>query len=368
MTYFTIIWNNSIENSLVQLNELQSKGYKIKTKSESVHIKILSCYFQTDITNLDIFTDFEKTIISNNNLIQYLERYENEVKHDELLRRVIYELGCDNLMTNIHSMKHSLSKKIATVPEVEIETKTLLENTYNEDLEKLCPLNVHDGSSFYYTNEENGELELLEPHHIFHYQGHCYNMDSIFRYIQHGGVINLDETYVKRFFLKSGYVSFKNEKMSTDDFMNKTYHIDTITLDISDNNITSLINSHLPNTIKTLLANGNPIGNNYHVDLEELKILNLSNCLIKDLNFAKIPSSVTLLDLSNNENITSFKNIDHMKNLRVLNLVNTGIKKIQYNQFNSLNKSHKDLTLKVTVSKGQKFTGSKPEWLKIIEK
>ena len=382
MTILSSIWNLNPDHANDQLNELITKGYLLKTKSSNVYIKILSCFTGVNLDRIQIFTDFERIILSNELLIKNLERFENNTDHDELLRKAIYQLGTENIMSKIKDIRSSFtSVEVKSVEEMKgvevkgveevksekevIEYKSMLENTYESSLKDTCPFNPHDDNSFFFDDPVSGERKLLEPHHIFHYKGHCFDIDTVYRYVLNGGVINLDEEYIKRFLNKSGAIDFSNCNLGEKELRNKTYHFDVKVLKINNNHITSLIGSHFPTSLTTLIANNNPIGDNYYIkdEIPNLLILDLSNCGFKSFDCDRIPNTVIVLNLSNNPNLRSIRNKSRLIHLRQLNICNTNIGSFDLSQLYSIRTGENKDKLVIIHSEDQKFKKTGPSWV-----
>lgn len=362
----------------VSLESLIKKRYQPKTKSHNVYVKIISCLSMTP----EFFnSDCDREIIENPKFIEILENPLDGESHSDLFVRAIYECGKDreyfleSTRKLIEERDLQIAREIEENEQLNREIKqkeekagTLLENTYDSSMDDVCPFNIHDGSSFYATNPETGENELLKPHHIFQFKGHCYDIDSIYSYIcKHGGEIDLDQQYIKRFFAKNGKVDFSSEGLTTDSLKKKTYHENTRTLDLSNNYITSLNGVHLPDSVAYLILDGNPLGANYFLDNAggNVSILSMRNCGIEILDCKHLKKTIKHLDIRDNRNLTSIHSLGEMNILSKLDIRGTGIKKIDCAKFKSIGKENHKLV--IYCDSGVTFKHHNQDWIKIIE-
>lgn len=401
MTLLSTLWNMNIQTAKQQLETLLSKRYRINTKSSNVYIQILSCIHMKNIGSQLKFTPFEIEILNHPNFISVMESIENEVSHEELLLKTIYICGKYELIDKINSMRKTMSSDVSKLnqekeekeerkereereenerkereererrerEEEELRKKSLHDNTYNENVETLCPLNPHDDDSFYTFDPVTNERILIQPHKIFHHKGKCYDYDSIFRYIKAGGHLNLDHDYIRRFLKENGGVDFSNLGMTDEDFRNKVYHEDTKSLDLSNNHLTSLLNCHLPTTLKSLIATNNPIGSNFNlkVDTPALMVLSLKNCSIISFDCERVPNTLISLNLSGNKGLKYVYNKSRLINLLSLDISDTSIYTLDFSQFMTINDTSKNRKLKIICNKGMKYKKIKPDWIEVIE-
>ena len=207
ISLFTI-WSLSEHDAEMSLETLLKKGYKLNTESTNVYVKIMSCIIKVP----NVFAlEIEKQIVSDSKFLEILENPEEGESHNNLLIRAVYETGKNHEMFKIRKLqeetavREAVERKKKHAEEIKMKEEKaglLLENTYLLPTNDICPLNTHDESSFYSVDPKTGSRELLKPHHIFQYKGHCYDIDSIFRYIITGGHINLESQYIKRIFNK----------------------------------------------------------------------------------------------------------------------------------------------------------------------
>ena len=364
MSLLATIWNLTEKNAELTLDKMVRQGYSPKTSSTDPYIKILSCFDESGIVN-NKFSDFERSILRNRSFIPELERNAESTEHYELLFKALHFIGTQEIMGKISSLRTSMQQDVI---KHEIEEKTernkykqsdlpgedskqdnnedyeftedtkqrkqksstsnnpsYYDNTWASKLGDICPLDPHDENAFYSIDPLTKEKVLLEPHHIFHYQGHCFNYDSIFRYVKAGGVINLDKEYIRKFLNASGAVSFRGLHLTDEQLRNKIYHEETKILDLSDNNITSLLDMHLPYDLTMLIVSNNTIRTNLNLkkDTPNLKFLTLSNCGLTEIDCDRFPKTLIDLDLSNNPNLRMIYNKRSLINLRVLKIANT---------------------------------------------
>ena len=341
ISLFTIWSLNELDANL-SLKQLIIKGYTINTKSTNVYIKIMSCLNK----NSNIFhLDIEKQIISDPKFIEILETNLEGESHNDLLIRAIYETGKNYDMFRIKKLQKETAER--EIAEKRKNAGLLLENTYDSNIDNICPLNVHDESSFYTINPKTGKRELLKEHHIFQYKGQCYNIDSIFRYIIEGGHINLDSHYIKRIFNKEGKIDYSNQGLTSEILKNKTYHKDIKVIDISNNVIDNLNGVHFPKTVNMLIIDNNPLGNNYFIDDSggSIIILSMKNCGIITLDCKYLQKSIKHLDLRDNKDLTGLHSLGELSSLSKLDIRNTGIKKLDCSKFKSIGKNHHKLII-----------------------
>lgn len=358
------IWNSNIEVAKNSLDQLVNQGFIIKTDSEYIYNRILSCFYGTD---LSIFNNFELKLINNNFFHLELDRlYNNGTDHENILLEAIYHTG-EHHSSDINKDLQNEIKIRAKERKLKEATKrfSLLENTYKEEIDELCPLD-RDGSSFYYYNPNTKENELLKPHHIFHVKGHCYDIDAIFQYIRSGGRINLDDSYIKKFFNDKGMVDFSNQGLTSSLLDNKTYHKGTKNINLENNMITTLHNINLPNELLILSIDNNPLGDNYKLNkCDDLQILSMRNCDLTVVDFKYLPKYLIKLDLSENKLLTSLHGISNLKNLRELNISETGIKKIEYSKFFKLREKNDNSKLTIICNRNVEVNQTGLDWIEV---
>lgn len=380
MSHITLlkIWNMNVQEAENSLDLITSKGYKVKTSSDNIYVKIISCFSGLKSSFL---SEFENDILANKSFINFLEVNVEKYSHSDALINTLYMVGKNHEMVRVEKLqKEIISKHIKQEnEEKEIEVKrkeesagVLLENTYNADMSDICPFNPHDNSSFYFTDPNTGHKKLLEAHHIFQSKGHCYDIDSVFRYIIAGGKVNLDEHYIKRIFNDKGKVDYSNEGLSTQVLKNKTYHENTKIIDLSNNSITSMLDVHLPKTTQMLILDSNPLGDNYFFNETGSNIIHLSmkNCQIKVLDFKHLPESLVNLNVSNNPNLTTIGSIGHLKRLSSLDIRGTDIKNLNINKFQSLKSNDSNHKLNIYCDKDIKIKSKDDKnvsWINIIK-
>lgn len=358
------IWNSNIEVAKVSLNQLLDQGFTVKTDSEYIYNKILSCFIGT---NQSIFNNFEMNLLNNSFFHSELERlHNNNIEHENILLEAIYYTGIHHNIDINKSLQNDIKSKNKERKLKEANEKiSLLENTRNENIDDICPLD-NNASSFYYYNPNTKERELLKPNHIFHIKGHCYDIDAIFQYIREGGRIRLDEGYIKRFFNENGMVDLSNQGLTVYLLSNKVYHKDTKNINLDNNTISTLYDINLPNELSILSINNNPLGRNYILNkCENLQILSMQNCDLVTVDFKHLPKYLIKLDLSNNPNLISLHSISNLKSLRELNISKTGIKKIDYSKFFKLREPNDNSKLIIICDRGVEFTKSGLDWIDI---
>uniref|UniRef100_A0A6C0BC07 Uncharacterized protein n=1 Tax=viral metagenome TaxID=1070528 RepID=A0A6C0BC07_9ZZZZ len=374
MTVFKTIWNVDENNANIYLHELESKKYKPSTQSNNVYIKILSCFSCIDLRKINIFTKFEKEILINPLFIRILERLETEIQHDELLQTAIYELGKSSIMIHIKNLRKSIEHDILSYEPsgYESDENKNMEHFHIYDIndiveENVCPINNNSVESFFYVDENTSQKKLHGPGYIFLKKKSCLDLNSVYGYILAGGILNLNDKYMKDFFTSKGVESFANKQIDDNNLRSNQYNQNKTILDISNNSITSIIDAKFPIKLKILIVSNNPIYKNYNIKmaLPELFILTMTNCSLEDFDCEKIPSSVIDLNLSDNP-IKSIFNMSRLLNLIRLNILNTQIAEFDFSKIITYGQSH-DPTKKliITCNQNQKFKGSRPDWIEL---
>lgn len=344
------IWNFSKDTADASLKQLTDAGYQIKTKSENVYIQIISAL--TSYRH-SFFDDINNEIVADNFFLRMLEDAEKDgLSHFDILIRGLQRSDNGDL------------KRVLKLQE-KVKRTTLLENTYESKPEEICTMDSNDGSNFYFTNPKTGKKELLKAHHLFQYQNHCFDIDTIFKYVNEGGKIKLDSDYVKRFFNRFGVVDFSGTKLTTEGLRKKTYHEGVRTLNLNNNNITSLRDTHIPKTVTMLTVDNNPLRGNYFLNEEtpNLMFLSMKDCGLDKIDFEYLPQSLTVLELNNNPKLTNLHSLRILRNLRKLDIRKTGIKKIDWSKFVTLNP---DKQLTVYCDSDVQFKKNKPDWITVI--
>lgn len=349
------IWTFPDEVAIASLNQLLEAGYKVNTSSKIINIKIISALTGN---RYPFFDDITNEIISDNFFLKRLEKAEIDgLPHDSILVRAIQE--SDN-----NDLKRILILQEKARIEEESKRQTLLENTYDEKLEDICQMNQHDGSNFYFNDPITGEKKLLEANKIFQYKDKCFDIDTIYKYVNEGGIINLDADYVKRFFNRFGVVDFNGLQLTTESLKKKTYHSDVRTLRLDNNNITSLRDTNLPKSITTLSVNNNPLKGGYflNVEIPGLLFLSMKDCGFDKIDCEYLPQSLNILEISNNTKLTELHSLKNMRNLRKLDIRNTGIKKIDWTKFVTSDPKKK---LIIYCDRNINFKKTKPDWIEV---
>lgn len=366
------IWNMDVEEAEKSLDTITSKGYTVKTSSDNIYVKIISCFSSIKCPFL---SDFENELLNNESFIKTLEINVKEQSHSDALLKTIYMTGMDNYLLRIEELQKDVllkeEKRAIEIKNKEEKAGILLENTYNVEMSDVCPFNPHDNSSFYYIDPNDGEKKLLEAHHIFQSKGNCYDIDSVFRYILAGGQVNLDDNYIKRIFNKEGKVDYSKEGLTTQTLRNKTYHDGIKIINLNENSITSLLDVQFPNTTQMLTIDSNPLGNNYFFNDSgsNIAILSMKNCLIENLDFKHLPTGLVNLNVSNNPKLTTLNNIGYLKKLQLFDIRKTGIKNLNINKFYSVKSPDKGSKLRIYCDTDIviKMKDDKmPEWIEII--
>jgi hypothetical protein len=331
MSYIPLIkiWSfdeQTIDLSLKDLITSKEFGinFVIKTESPNIYIKFISCL--TGIYS-NFLTELENSILADDFFLRSLEAAEKAgLSHTDILIKALQESN-SHMYDRINELQLKAKEKYDN-------ENSLLENTYGKQLEEICYFDESEKHLFYSKDPQTGEDVLLKANHIFQYKSHCYDIDLLFNYIRSGGYISLDEDYIQNIFDKTGKVDFSNQNLTTDDLKQKTYHNSTKVIKLNDNRITSLDNLHIPESVKALFIDNNPIGLNYVLGhLPNLTLLSMKNCDLEEVDFDKLPSSIINLNLSNNKNLKSIKNIKPNLNLKILDIKNTGIVKLNLNSF-----------------------------------
>lgn len=360
---FLKIWQSDEATINETIKQLLIHDFKIKTESENPYLRLISMFKYEKCIFL---SDFENELMENDNFFNHLTKeFSNNSNHSDILIKALYLSGEDEDFKRIRELQQIAYKK-EVESNLKKESLTLFENTYDENPDDICPFNPHDNSSFYGYDPITGKNELLSPHHLFQIKGQCYDIDSIFRYISEGGQIDLDEHYIKKFFDKKGTVNFSNEGLTNSQLEKKTYHVGTKTLILDSNNITSLLNLHIPKDILYLSVNSNPIGNNYFLeDFNNLMVLSMRDCGIKVLDCSHLPESVENLNVSKNDSLTEIHGLSKMKKLRQLNITGTGVKKLDFRRFYSIRETNDKTKLTIICDPDVRFKNEKQEWITI---
>lgn len=348
----------SPEDTSNSIITLQSKGYEVNTLSDIPHVRLVSCFKETP----EIFsTEYEKEIIVNEKFHSVLEKEYAELGHVEVLLKAIYMAGKTFGLVNISALQDNIT---AVVDSRKKEATTLLENTYGSKIDDICPFNPHDSSSFYYTDPQTKKRKMLEPHHVFQYKGHCYDIDAVFRYVTEGGQLNMDESYIKRIFNKHNKVDYSGLKLIDSVLKEKVYESQTKTVDLSNNYLTSMEGVKFPSTLKFLTLDNNNLRDDYQLKDcgADILILKMENCGIENLRCDELPSSLKLIDLKNNTKLVKIHSLASLKHLNRLDIRGTSIDHLTYSKFRDDNGHQLRILCDDTVT----FRGDKPEWI-IVE-
>lgn len=351
------IWSFPLDVAIASLKQLTDSGFKIRTNSESIHIQIISALTGT---HHDFLPDLDNEIIADDLFLKLLEKAEhNDLNHDDIFIKAIQE--SDN--TDLKRILYEQEKIKREAKEAEYaKRQTLLENTYNEKPDDICPLDAHDESNFYFTDPTTGEKVLLKAHHLFQYRQHCFDIDTIFRYINEGGHVPLEPDYIRRFFDKNGAIDMSDLGLTSEVLSRKVYHSDVRVMYLNNNNITTLRDSHLPSTLNILSINNNPLKGGYFLNsvTPKLTMLSMKDCNLDKVDCSYLPQSLKILNLSNNSNLTSLHSLSNMRNLQRLDIRNTGIKTIDWSKFHTLDPKK---TMILMCDEGIHFKKSKPDWI-----
>lgn len=350
------IWSLSEEVAKDSLKQLLDRGYTVKTSSENIYIQIVSALTGT---NHQILTKLNNELISDTFFLHCLEKAEEEgLNKDDILVKAVQDAKNSDLKRIVlhqEKIKNELKEK---------EQVSLLENTYDVDLEETCPFNENDKSRFYFNDPKTGESKLLNAHHIFQYKQHCYDIDTVFHFINEGGNVPLDSDYIRRFFNKNGSIDMSGIGLTSNQLRMKVYHSGVRVMYLDNNSIDSLIDTHLPETLEILSVNNNPLKGSYFLNKETPKLLILS---MQDCNFDKIdcqylPQSLKILNVSNNKNLVGLYSLSNMRNLKRLDVRNTNIKKIDWSHFKTVDPKKKMVVL---CDRDVNFKKVKPDWIEL---
>lgn len=358
---FIKLWSSDPETIEHSFKFLITNGREVKTLSTNTYIKVISCL--VGIKN-SFLSKLENAMVADTFFLRKLEEAEQSgLVHDDILIKAIQE--SDNREMNRVTELQMEAKQKQKENHPHVEPVSLLENTYDEDLAEMCPINPHDSNNFYTTNPKTGKKELLKPHHIFQYRGKCYDIDTVFHYVNEGGQINLDADYIKDFFNKNGKVDFSDSNLTTTSLKKKTYHENTKTLILSGNSITTTLGVHFPETTLYLNLDNNPLGNNYSLKDEtpNLLFLSIRNCGLDEINFNRLPESLTILDLRDNKDMKGMFSLSKLKNIKRLDIRNTGIRKLDWSKFKTPSDVKK---LVIICDRNIEFKKTKPEWIEVI--
>lgn len=332
-------WNMSNE----QINDILRDKHP-KTKSSNLKIQLLSSL------DVNLLCEFENKLLSDGLLIEILEQLDGKFPDNIILLKAVQEYTCLKRIKDLRNNIHDYINRSIVVEESLKDEKNEMET---------CPLNVDDNSSYYGINTKTGKEELLSAKHIFLEKGHCYDENSIYKYLSLGGCIFLYESYIRRYFNNFGYSNHTNQGLSNES--TRDLHIDntTRTILLNDNYITSTSSLKLPESCIILSLDGNPLYNNIFLnEYNHLKLLSLRGCSINYLNCNYLPSSITELDLSNNIILDSIHNISKLTSLHHLLLNNTNIKFLDCSKFKKIGENkltiHCDRSLEIK---------NKPEWI-----
>lgn len=348
----------SPEDASNSIISLQSKGYEVLTSSNIPHVRLISCFKESP----ELFSsEYEKEIIVNEKFHSVLENEYEQLGHVEILLKAIYMAGKTFGLVNISTLQDNIT---AVVDSRKKEATTLLENTYDSKIDDICPFNPHDSSSFYYTDPQTKERKMLEPHHVFQYKGHCYDIDAVFRYVIEGGQLNMDESYIKRIFNENNKIDYSGLKLIDSVLKEKVYESQTKTIDLSNNYLTSMEGVKFPHTLKFLTLDNNNLRDDYQLKDcgADILILKMRNCGIETLRCDELPSSLKALNLENNSKLTKIHSLKSLTGLNRLNIRGTSIDHLTYSKFRDDNGTKLRIFCDNTVT----FRGDKPEWI-IVE-
>lgn len=275
------------------------------SKSTNIKIKLLTCIDHNSLC------DFESKMLKDGLLIEILESLDGKFHDNVILLKAVQQYALIKPIENLRN-----ERKISNI----------------EEEDQLCPLDIDDNSSYYGINPITGDEELLSAKYIFLENGHCYDENSIYKYLSLGGYVSLSEQYIKKYFktFECLKYSFQGLSFLSDDYTNSK--IRSVLLE--NNFITSTNNLRLPRNVVILSLDGNPLHNNVFLDTyHELKLLSLKNCSITTLNCNYLSSSITELDLSDNIMLAELKNINKLTSLNHLIIKNTKINSLDCSNF-----------------------------------
>lgn len=351
------IWSFNSEEIDSSILKFENAGYTINTVSENKYVRFISMLIGY---KFDFFSNITNQIISDRKFLVNLEQgVIDNLEHIDLLVNALYKSNNDD-MARIDKEQKRNSQEYD-----EIINRTLLEKTRDKEPEDICPMNPHDESNFYFTDPITKQREVLKANHLFHYKNRCYDIDSVFRYINVGGHVPLSEDYIRRFFKANGSIDLSNMSYTYGDLRNNVYHENVRVLHLDNNAIDNLNGTNLPKTLEILSVDNNPIGGNYFL-IEEtpiLKILSMKNCNLTVLDCQHLPQSLQILDVSNNHELTSLHSLSNMRNLRKLDIRGTNITKLDWSKFKTI-----DATKKLTIfcDPSVEFKKTKPEWIVVM--
>lgn len=290
------IWNSDISEVEDTIISMEKQGFT-KIIHDDPYVSLLCM-----VNDSGLISPEEVKILSNSSFINTLtaSKYEHGLK----LTLALYESEPTINSENLLEME---SRILAAMP-----VTNLLEMTHGSDLLKICPLDVHSGNSIY-----DGDGNLLSPEAIFQYQGHCYDVDMIYRYIKEGGVIDLKQDYIDRFFEKK--IDYSNQELTDEDASKITFHHMCEIISMYRNNMKTLKGVVFPNDNKILELNRNPITELNCKFSENLRILDISHTFIRNLVDDNIPPSLEQLNVENNVALISVS-LSNCQSLKSLNL------------------------------------------------
>lgn len=323
--------------------QLITKGYTVKTESPNIHVKVMSCFLGA---KTPFFSETQSQIIANPKFLRELERLSSEgCDHIDTLIIALQNIARNEHFDRIESLNVEIQKRAQEEERIEAEKKLkiaqkeyqdklvkagdVLERTRSRSIADICPFNPQSDDSFFAFNPNTQKLELLDPVKVFQHNGQCFDIDAIYRYISHGGVVALDADYIRRFFRKNGAIDFDDMNITSDRLINEeTYHEGTHSISLKNNRITTLFGVTFPSTVTGLFLSNNPIHNNY--DLRrcgaKLKIVDLSQCGISgEFDMSKLPDSVVNLSLKGNRDLEVVLHLKECKHIRQLDISDTGI-------------------------------------------
>lgn len=302
------IWNVSNEKAEEFVKRLSKRGF-LPIEHFDIHVVLLILFGQSDLLSKD-----ELYILNNESFIESLKN--STLDHNQKLIQCLFY--CEPTISLGHIA--NIESLILNDP-----SRSLYEMTQGVDMSAMCQ-NDRDGNDFY---DQNGHI--LNQHNIFHVNGNCYNIDSLFDYIQKGGVVDLPQEYITRFFKKK--IDLDNRGLYDKQLSEITFHHEADLIVLTRNNLQTCANTNFPDNTRAINLSYNPL-----VYLEckfpkELTILDVSNTNLRVIINDELPEKLHLLTCKECSHLNSIE-LEKLSKLKTFIGSNLLINSLSNNNFN----------------------------------
>lgn len=281
------IWNSEKSDVESTISSMITRGF-VEVQHEDPHVALLCMSRDSDFISPE-----EKKILMNSSFIESLSTSKHD--HDSKLTLALYE---SEPTINSESLMEMETRIMANMTDT-----NLLERTRGEDLLKICKLDDKSGNAFY-----DLEGNLLDPNAIFQYQGHCYDVNMVYQYIKEGGVIDLSEEYIDKFF--NTRVDYSNMNLTDEDAAKITFHDQCDVISMYRNELKTLAGVAFSDQNMVLELNRNPITELKCKFSQSLKLLDISQTFIRELNGESLPTSLESLYVKKCTSLVSVRLLD----------------------------------------------------------